>query len=105
MIPTRSSSQNHNKKIKTTTTTTTPSPLRRSERNRNVSSSSTSTNNHSPVTSRTPVSKRHVSPKEKKNHDEEKDKEISLNRKVKKMDARVYRRILTRKKAKGNFNF
>jgi hypothetical protein len=46
-----------------------------------------------------------VSPKEKKNHDEEKDKEISLNRKVKKMDARVYRRILTRKKAKGNFYF
>jgi hypothetical protein len=50
-----------------------------------------------------------VSPKEKKNLDEEKDKEkekeISLNRKVKKMDARVYRRILTRKKAKGNFYF
>jgi hypothetical protein len=48
-----------------------------------------------------------VSPKEKKNRDEEKDKEkeISLNRKVKKMDARVYRQILTRKKAKGNFYF
>ncbi|CAJ2654464.1 unnamed protein product [Trifolium pratense] len=100
--PTRSSSQNHNKKMKPITSTTKPpSPLRRSERNRNVSSSSTSINNHSPVASRTPVSKRHVSPKEKNNPpDEEKDAEVSLNRKVKKMDARVYRRILTRKRSK-----
>ncbi|GAU36965.1 hypothetical protein TSUD_57430 [Trifolium subterraneum] len=100
MIPTRSSSQNHNKKMKPTPTSTTPSPLRRSERNRNVSSSSTSINQHSPVTSRASISKRHVSPKEKKNPDEEKDVEVSLNRKVKKMDARVYRKILTRKKNK-----
>lgn len=100
MVP--SPSSENRKKMKTTTS----SPLRRSERTRNLSSSTSTTSNHSPSTSsRTSISKRHVSVKKLAFDGEENDAGTSSNLKVKKMDARTYRSTLTKQKTKGNVWF
>ncbi|XP_073225950.1 uncharacterized protein [Cicer arietinum] len=97
MVP--SPSSENRKKMKTTTS----SPLRRSERTRNLSSSTSTTSNHSPSTSsRTSISKRHVSVKKLAFDGEENDAGTSSNLKVKKMDARTYRSTLTKQKTKDS---